>query len=288
MDKHEVKFILPCGVKVECSELYGEQQEILTKEGVNDANRINEFLVSIIGCVGSVRGNELTTQFVENMRSEDRRQIMAMVRQATFDYEQQFEFTYQYVDANGNNKDEKLTVNLNDMESEYTGDHITELSKRFGKDPETISFLRELNKTGTFRTTPAKNRATEYKDLQKYYEFTLPKSGYICRMEHLTGRGERLAAQTPKKHRNVNTLLRMRFPKYKKTQDEKNWLSFDFKKVHAKDLKFMRQQIELNEGSVEMEIRFENPDETKRRAEPMVQLDLVGQTAFFFPSEALK
>lgn len=279
MNKATVKFVLPSGVMCEATELYGEHHEILTKQG-NSTNRITELLESLIISVGSVRKPDAA--FIDAMRSEDRRHILATVRQATMDYEKEFEFTHKYVDVDGNNLEEKLKVNLTDVTADEYEAKIQLLIEKYGEEGE--QFYRDLNRDGTFFARPAAERNTEYADLPSHYETVLPKSGQKVRISHLTGKGEKMGATADRKTLSRNTLLKMRFPQY--YNDNGQWIHLDVKKLHAKDIEHLFKLAVSKEGEVEMELRFNNPDKTS--SDKMVTVDLLSELAFFFPSEVLK
>jgi|NOAtaT_7_FD_contig_111_412235_length_2852_multi_3_in_0_out_0_2 hypothetical protein len=279
MKKAQLEFVLPSGVRVVATELYGEHHEILTRQGEDDKKRVNKLIQSLLISVGSVKyPNE---EFVEGLRSEDRRHILAMCRQATMDYEKVFEFTHKFQDEDGNMQTLPLKVNLNDQEDAYTEKHIQTLVDKFGAEDE--EFYRELNKDGTFRATPSKHRASEYSDLPKEYETELPKSGLKVKINHLTGKGERQGASIDRKNISVNTLLKMRNPRY--LHDNGTWIQLNLNNVHSRDLEHLRKLVKENEGEVEMELRFENP---AKGSDKYVTVDLLSEIAFFFPSEVLK
>ncbi len=132
MKKAQLEFVLPSGVRVVATELYGEHHEILTRQGEDDKKRVNKLIQSLLISVGSVKyPNE---EFVEGLRSEDRRHILAMCRQATMDYEKVFEFTHKFQDEDGNMQTLPLKVNLNDQEDAYTEKHIQTLVDKFGAE----------------------------------------------------------------------------------------------------------------------------------------------------------
>jgi hypothetical protein len=279
MKKAQLEFVLPSGVRVVATELYGEHHEILTRQGEEDKKRVNKLIQSLLISVGSVR--QPNEEFVEGLRSEDRRHILAMCRQATMDYEKVFEFTHKFQDEDGNMQTLPLKVNLNDQEDAYTEKHIQTLIDKFGAEDE--EFYRELNKDGTFRATPSKLRASEYNDLPKEYETVLPKSGLKVKINHLTGKGERQGASIDRKNLSVNTLLKMRNPRYE--HDNGTWIQLNLNNVHSRDLEHLRKLVKENEGEVEMELRFENP---AKGSDKYVTVDLLSEIAFFFPSEVLK
>ena len=171
------------------------------------------------------------------------------------------------------------------METEYTQNHIEKLKQDFGDTPELVEFYTELNKNGTFRTTPSIGRAEEYDELPTYHELVLRKSNVNIRMHYLTSRGEMLLAKTPKDKMSTNTLLEARYPQYK--NDEGKWVKVNLRQCHMLDLASMEKAMIKHEGNVEMEISFPNPDPNASLAEKLITKDLIGETPFFYPSGAL-
>lgn len=285
MKKLTCTFTLPSGVPVECFQLYGEHYEILTSNKYKGEEKMNELILSLLVSVGSVKiknspENKLKNrQFLNSIRGEDKRHILASVRQASMDYEKYFEWVYKWVKEDGTSMDTPQKVNLNDVEKEYTQNHLDKLVEIYGA--EHLEFFKELNANGTFLTTPSMHRASEYSDLQTDYIVTLPKLKMDIKLRYLTGTGELFLANFNKKKISTNTLIEARFPEY---QEGEKWIRVKAKDLHMQDLEYLRGQIEKHEGNVEMELRFKNPDTTS--SQKTISVDLIGETAFFFPSGA--
>lgn len=286
MQKLLVKFVLPSGVPCVCTELYGDHYDILTSKRFKGEDMMLEFILSLVVSVGSKtfkKNAEFHTEnkkFIQSMRAKDKEHILATVRQASMDYEKDFEFIHKWQDSDGSNREKRLKVTLNDSDSESTQEHIKNLIEVYGSEFE--DFYRELNKDGTFCTTPSVDRATEYSELPTYYEVTLPKTNKIIRVEYLTGRGELFLANQKKNSLSVNSLIDARFPKY---LDGESWVNLRLKDLPMKDLSILRGEIKKREGQVDMELTFKNPN--KESEEKTVTKNLITETAFFFPSGAV-
>lgn len=287
MKKVECSFKLPSGVPVVCYELYGDNYEILTSaKHKNDTEKMIEFMLSFMVSVGSVKITpENGKKFIKNMRATDKRHILASVRQASMEFEIEFEFRYKWLDSEGVTQYTDQKVSLNDMESAYTLDHIEQLKKDFGDTPELVKFYTELNKNGTFRTTPSTGHEEEYEDLPTYHELELRKSKVKIRMHYLTSKGELLLSRAGKNKMSTNTLLEARYPQYQNEDDK--WVKLNLRECHMLDLMSMEKAMIKHEGKVEMEISFDNPDPQAPLSEKLITKDLIGETPFFFPSGAL-
>ena len=211
------------------------------------------------------------------MRATDKEHILATVRQATMDYEKEFTFPYKWIDSDGRNHVEKFKVTLNEVDDPTTQEHIEDLVSKYGEQHR--EFFADLNKDGTFRTTPAYHRAAEYADLEQSYEVTAPKSGLTIQLSYLAGWGERFLSS--KKNPSTNTLIEARKPKYK--DEGGNWVLVRVRDLHMRDIEYLRECIKAYEGSVDMVLSFEDPKDPNK----LVDLNLLSQTAFFFPSGAL-
>ena len=284
MKKLQCEFILPSGVPVKAYQLYGEQHEILTAAEYEDEHRMVLLIQSLAITIGSIKigDDEQGKKFITSLRAMDKRAFLANVRQATMQYEKLFKFTHKWVDSNGDNKDSPQEVKLNDVEAYNWIEHIDYLAKTFGSTEEDITFYKEINKDGTFKCFPSSDRALEYSELETYYELTLPICKEVVRLEHLTWKGETFIAKFPSKKLNTNTLISARYPKYKSGDA---WVNVNPAKLHGLDLAHIKTEMKKREGSVSMELRFDNPN--KKSKDKIVTIDLIQETAFFFPSEVL-
>lgn len=286
MQKLTVDFVLPSGVPCTCTELYGEHYDILTSKRFKGEDMMLEFILSLVVSVGSkvlkknAEHHAENKKFIQSLRAIDKEHILATVRQASMDYEKEFEFIYKWQDSNGAKREEPLKVTLNDSDSRATEDHIQKLIQTYGAEHE--EFYRELNKDGTFCTTPCVDRASEYSDLAKSYEVILPKTGKTVKVEYLTGKGELFLSTQKKESLSVNSMISARFPKY---QDGDKWINLRLDSLPMKDLSVLRAEIKKHEGSVDMELTFDNPNPDAD--DRTVTKNLITETAFFFPSGAL-
>lgn len=284
--RHTVDFVLPSGVPCTCTELYGEHYEILTSKRFKGEDMMLEFILSLVVKVGSkvlkknAEHHKENKKFIQSMRAKDKEHILATVRQASMDYEKEFEFIYKWQDSSGVNREQQLKVTLNDSDSEATESHIEKLCSIYGQ--ENLEFFRDLNKDGTFCTTPSMDRATEYSELPTNYQITLPKTKKVVKIDYLTGKGELFLSKQKTDSISVNSLISARFPKY---QEGENWINLRLSDLPMKDLACIRGEIKKREGQVDLELTFDNPDPDA--SERKVTKNLITETAFFFPSEAL-
>ena len=286
MNKLTVSFVLPSGVPCVCTELYGDHYDILTSKRFKGEDMMLEFILSLMVSVGSktfkknAEFHAENKKFIQAMRAKDKEHILATVRQASMDYEKSFEFIYKYQDSNGANREKLLKVTLNDSDSEATLEHLDNLGRIYGVEHK--DFYKELNKDGTFYTTPSIDRATEYADLPPFYLVELPKTGKTVRVDYLTGKGELFLSKQNKLELSVNSLISARFPQYK---DGESWIHLRLGDLPMKDLSILRKEIKKREGAVDLELTFNNPD--KESDERKVTKNLITETAFFFPSGAV-
>jgi hypothetical protein len=95
---------------------------------------------------------------------------------------------------------------------------------------------------------------------------------------------------TTKSNRSSHTAIMMRNPQYKTTSNAGNdlWIQLNLDELPYKDVEVLRGLIKRVEGSIDSEFMFDHPEaDTKSTGERDVVVDLVGQLAFFFPSQAI-
>lgn len=259
MQKLEHSFILPSGVECTIREMDGSHQRILTEQSkMNHGEKLNTILADIIVKVGSE--TKITTQFVSEMLACDKKAALVEARQFSVG-EDSVQFTWTYIDSNGVQREHEEEVILPD-----------------GKFP--IKKLQTLNEDGEFVDV----QYSEYADIKREIEITLPRSGKKVTFTLLDGKGEAIGIATKKSQRSSHTLLKMRRPTYK-DEETGTPILLDFDKMSIRDIEYLRQQIRAYEGDVDTTIIFEHPEaEFLPKNEQMVTEDLLGMVAFFFPS----
>jgi len=253
------KFKLPSGVECEVQELKGKHQRILTEQSnETHSSKLDKILADLIVSIGD-RGN-VDVAFVQKMLASDRKKSLVEARQFTMDFETSFDFTYDYVDANGKKQDYPL--------------HI-ELDEGFPTKP-----LMVIDEEKGMIEAAYEN----YDDIQRAIKITLP-SGTEVEFDLLDGKGEELAMKTKKAARSSHTALTMRRPRY---YSDGTPIQLNLDNLSYRDIEALRKAIKELEGQVDTEIMFEHPEsELKSPNEKDVVLDVLGVIAFFFPSEAI-
>lgn len=261
-------FKLPSGVECEVQEFIGKHQRILTEQkNKNMAENLNLVLADIIIRVGSE--NKIDLEFIMGMLACDRKMALVEARQFTLDDDDEFEFSYDYIDSNGDSQESKQAVDLSE-----------------GFPHKKLQVIIEEGDSVTVQDADYK----EYSDIIKEVEFTLPRSGKLVRINLLDGYGERAGALTSKKNMSSHTALLMRNPCENHPTDnkEKHFIKINLDQLSLKDIAYLRSTIKELEGSVDTEVKFEHPDaENLSKDERYVSIDLLGVIDFFFPSGAI-
>jgi len=267
------KFILPSGVEAEVKELGGKHQRMLTEQKQKTFNeKLDDVLKDILIRVGSVKGKDIDDNFILSLLSADKKKCLVEARQFSMDWEDAFDFTWEYENLKGANVKHELSCDLKEA---------------FDVKPyQTL----EQAKDGSISFKEAKY--SEYADIVKRFEFTLPKSKKQLRVTLLDGKGELKGATTKKADRSSHTALLMRNPSFmeKKTKDivPMQLTAGDLDDMNLKDLGFIRKIIKELEGRVDTELMFEHPEaKFLPQKEKNQVVDLLGEMAFFFPSEAI-
>ena len=254
-------FKLPSGVECEVKEFTGKHQRLLTEQkNKNIAENLNEVLADVLVRVGSVKN--VTLEFVLNMLACDRKKALVEARQFSMDDEPKFEFDYEYVDSNGESQVSHQSVDISD-----------------GFPFKPLLVLTD----DSFKEADYK----EYKDIEKVYELTLPRSQSKVRFTLLDGIGEQIGARTPKSKMSSHTALKMMRPEIlvEKKDTEPTWIQLNLDNLSLKDITYLRTSIKEIQGTVDTELKFEHPEhEDKPLEEKYVTVDLLGVLDFFFPS----
>ena len=249
------KFKLPSGVECEVKEITGKHQRILTEQSNKSmGENLNDMLADVLVRVGDITGFD--TDFVKSMLSVDRRYALAQARMFTID-DPMFRFTWEYLDSEG---------------AKQVIEKEADLSDGFPMEP----FLNQYEK---------------YSDIVKEITITLPRSGQQCIFKMMDGWSEEAGQKTKKKDRSSHTALIMRNPRILEDNHDKTGkvpIQANLDNMSLKDIEFLRTEIKRYEGKVDTEMMFEHPEaETRAPNDRNVIVDLLGVTAFFFPSEAI-
>ena len=251
-------FKLPSGVECEISELYGKHQRLLTEDNkVSHQDKLNEVLRDIVVRIGS--NTTISKEFIGKLLAGDKKAILVTVRQFTLDFLPEFIFNFKYINSDGEKKFEPIVIN--------TGDGNFNTHKMM---VEKDSKLIEAN-------------FTDYEEVIEHKKVTLilPKSKKEVQFTMLDGLGEKIGSATPKNKISTHTPIYMRQP-VEFFGDNHTPMKLNLDKLPYKDIEFLRKSIKDREPEVDTVVMFEHPDTGK-----MVERDILGMVAFFFPSEAI-
>lgn len=256
-------FKLLSGVECTVKEMTGIHQRILTEQtNKKIGDNLNEMLADLIIKVGT-KTSGFDVEFVNRMLSGDRRKALAEARMFSVGLPDEhgkvnFDFTWEYVDNDGNDRKLEQTVDL----------------------------------TAGFPETPYYRQWENYDEVEKDVLITLPSSGLNIKFTMLDGIGEYLGSKTKREERSSHTPILMRQPRIMKKTDNAvtpiNMSSADLDKLSYRDIEHLRKAIKDHEGRIDTEMKFEHPEaEIKDPHEKYVIVDLLQLKAFFFPSEAI-
>lgn len=256
MNTHE--FNLCSGPKCTVKELTGKHQRMLTEQGKKShSDRLNDVLKDVIVKIEGLP--EITEDVLKEILSCDKKKILTEVRQFTLDFQPEFSFLFKYMDEEGNKQESPIEVTLNEGEFPFRSPKLADGS--------------EMN-------------FESYQDVldAKKILITLP-SGLDVEFTMLDGRGELIGSSTKKSERSSHTLLKMRRPVkfHQKDGGSTVPVQVNMDTLSYKDIEALRTKIKEVEGEVDTEMMFEHPEQEGRQE----VLDLIGTTAFFFPSEAI-
>ncbi len=257
-------FKLTSGVECEVKEMTGLHQRLLTEQKKKKVGENLEIMLAdLIVRVGSER--TITPEFVRNMLASDRKKALTEIQQFTNDFDPIFKFIWHYESVEGGKKEHELEIDLS------------------GGFPMTT--LKVLQPDGTLIDADYK----EYSEIQRNYYTILPKTKLKVRLSLLDGVGETKGLNTKLEERSSHTPIYMRFPcEMRETGNTETPISINLDKLPIKDIEHLRKLIKQVEGQVDTEIMFEHPEAAQKAAnEKEVTIDVLGVTAFFFPSEAI-
>lgn len=236
----------PSGVQFKILPLVGAHYDLLTRSDAME-DRIAELIVDV------VIEPKLEKSWVKNnMPAFDKKWIVCEARQLSHNFPSNFTYTYAWqADAKSEKQFEKIDIELPD---------------------------------GHFQMRPYRAQADDYASWDGKYNVDLG-SGLVVELEYLTGRGERLIANTPEKKRSIITFLRARFPKtYRQRESgsenrEPIPIEFDLSRATAGQLDLLFKAVGEHEARVDSELRYEELGSGKQR-----QVDVSQSIDFLFPS----
>jgi len=257
-------FNLLSGVECEVKELTGKHQKMLTAGSKDFEKKLSAMLSDVIVRIGDER--QIDEEFIKGMLSCDKKKALVEIRQFSLGFEETFSFTYDYRDLDNTKQTHEVNVHLED------GNFPSRTVKREGEEGLVDADY------------------TDYADVLENKDkfITLPRSGKEVRFTMLDGRGEAIGSAAKKADRSSHTLLKMRRPVYfhkKEGGNEAVPIQLDLDELSYMDIEHLRKEIKLHEGFVDTEIVFEHPN--SELGEDDLREDVLGITAFFFPSEAL-
>lgn len=274
------KFNLVSGPECEVKELTGKHQRLLTEQkNKKIGENLSEVLEDVVVRIGSQTTFEKDF-FGKKMLAADKKKILTEVRQFSNDNDPTFVFKFEYRTEDG-------------VDAEY--EHEVDLSGGFPETPYKAVGMVNVAAEGEEPNMVAGMVAwtvAEYEEVEKYrnYRTKLPRSGETVELRLLDGFGETLGAMTKKDQRSSHTPIMMRSPRIVTITDKKEELLIvcNLDRLAIKDIEHLRTVIKAHEGRVDTEIRFEHPEaDNKPHNEKLIDIDLTGQLAFFFPSEAI-
>ena len=259
------KFKLNSGIECEVKELIGKHQRWLTENDGTDFNsKLDKVLADVVVRIGSL--TKITEETIRTLLATDRKKILVEVRQYSLDFEKTFEFNYEYTNSQNEKCEHELSIDI---------------SNGFNEKP-----LKVINSEGDVVESPYKELSEVVKDIN----IVLPKSGKRVIFSLLDGNGEKKAASIPRKSRSSHSAIMIRNPREIIQSNAGNDLPIvlDLDLLSIKDIEFLRSTIKEFEGSLDTEIMFEHPEaETKSAKDKEIVIDILGEVAFFFPSEAI-
>ncbi len=279
---HKDKF--PSGVSFEVKELTGKHQRLLTEQSSKTHNeKLDSVLLDVIVKIGTE--TSLDEKFIESMLACDKQKALVTVRQFTMDFDPTFDFAWEYKTEAGEKAEHRLSIPLGDGSFPSKPVMILNKDGLIVEDEETPEYVtlecylkKLLNK-----------EELEYSDILAYknVEIILPRSKERVRFTMLDAEGELLLTKIPKSDRSTHTPIRIRKP-VKFDEETNTPIQLNLDRLAYKDIEFLREEIKKVEGNVDTEVMFEHPEShLKAPSEKDVIVDLLGTTAFFFPSGAI-
>lgn len=275
-------FKLPSGPEVEVDEMITKHQRLLTEQKNGTGNeRLNLLVESLLIRVGSLHLNTLSKEerreFVMNLASRDKREILIQIRQFTLDDDMSMSLQYKYKskiagDNYGKEKKELVTGSLTIESTTY--------KKLTGEvDESGFPIYEDIN-------------AVEYSDFNKTFIVVLPKSKQTVRFSILDGYGEKRASMLKSDNISSNSTIEIRNPVFLVDVDKDGtrlktpvWIKLDLDKQGIRDTEYLRKVISNVEGESITTVTFRHPEaDILDEENQFVTIDALGETAFFFPS----
>lgn len=281
--------VTPSGVKFSVRQLFGADQDMLTKESGGDSNamKFNKMLHGSMRSLGVKGQTELTIKDIQNLLSNDRKFILLTLRQHTLKYKKTFDFKYEFPLRRGHNQKEQFEYSV---EFSHENFPITpyywvreEIEKEKKDNPDYRPDGHEVLFPEVFQ---------DYSDMLNTYrevKGTFPESKLAYVWQLLDGNAELKWGPSLEDIR-INMMLEMRSPKIKALQQmnseqkkEDVWTSFETGRADLLDIEYMRSEIREKEGVVDTFLTIQHPNDLSRSQ----RVDLITLPVFFFPSQAV-
>ena len=278
------KFTLPSGIDAEVKDMDGSHQRLLTekKKGKTFTDRLDELLGDLVVRVGST--TKITSKFLKAMLNADKAKLLIEIRQFTMEHDPTFTFVWKY-------KSEVTEKYIEYTHEEDLPDGIFPSKPVMVSNPNYGKAIAEGEpELDTEELIPAAYQ--EYDQVVKDCYTVLPRSGEKIRWTMLDGHAVARGSATPKNKLSSHTQIKLRNPvkfmKGGKDNKQDIAISLNLDKLKFKDIEHLRAEIKKVEGYVYTEIIFEHPEaELKGPNSKSVTVDVLGSSAFFFPSQAL-
>lgn len=286
---------LPSGPRAIVKNLIGKHQRLLTEQGKNIQDKLNEMIAEVLQKVDGIDFSEMQPyqkiKFVESMLSADRRYILTEARQLSQGAKTTFIYHHEWKDSDGAKKSEQFEIHLIDEDNR---DKIVEnIKEMFCKEGEEESehddHIEEMNKIGGF---PAKPYLKTYED---YNEVIANKDvifGNVPNLEEYEFIFSMLDGKLEKKIniKKVNShhaflSRQLRYREISGDEHTKPWRKVtmtDLDGMPTETLDFFRDLFREYEGEIDSVEIIDNPDPND--SEKKLNIDLMSQVSFFFPS----
>ena len=252
-------FILPSGIEAEIRDMLGESSEVFTKKKNIETGMAHSLLIKeVLVRVGD--NTNITIDFIENLLSKDRKVILFVARQYTYDFPKEYVMPVKF----GKSVVE-FPVTLEDFVPKNYPFYEEVLKARAkesekGEIPEPIAIFKSYS---------------EVLEKRKI-ELLLPKSKKKAFFYLMTGKDEKKALKVNMEEASLLTVLSLRNPT---TMGQTGEVMLNLKELHAMDISELHSKMNEHEGNFDTSIEVSNPD--KFGDAKMIQLL---DSSFFFPS----
>lgn len=294
--------VTPSGVAFTVRNLTGFDQNTLSKKSDNPSKQFNKMLADCMEQLGTLNGDSIKVEDVENLLSNDRKFILVVLRQFSLKYQKEFSFKYEWpVTGSGSKKDKEVQ----ECSFNFTHENFPVIPYVWMRDAIEVirrdnQVLIEKGEEDNVKEIPD-GHTVKFPILFASYDQMLaansihkgkfPESGMDYEFALLDGKVENKWAPTLSKEENIriNMMIEMHQPKVmykaKKDGDKDIKTTFDpgSKSADLIDCEHIRKHIKEVEGTIDTSIVIQHekdPGKSKR-------VDLITLVDFFFPSQAL-